>query len=64
MNQQIQPYQIIPVQTVQPLAPITPQAIQAIMGVIGVIWMGAFVLQQVIKVAKGEEIEKPPPIVS
>ncbi|GAJ02250.1 unnamed protein product [marine sediment metagenome] len=45
--------------TVSPLA-IQAQWIQAVMGVIMAVWMGAFVVQQVVKVAKGEEVERPP----
>lgn len=55
MNQLIQPAQVV-----QPLAPITPQTFQAVMGVVMLVWMGAFVVSQVIKVFKGEEVEKPP----
>ncbi len=54
MNQQIQP------QAVQVPLQVTPQAFQAVMGVIMAVWVGAFVLQQVIKVFKGEVVEKPP----
>lgn len=48
MNQQIQP-QVV-----------TPQSVQAALAVIMVVWVGAWVLSQVIKVFKGEEVEKPP----
>ena len=50
MNQQIQ----------TSLTQVTAQQLQGIMAGIMAIWVGAFVLQQVIKVFKGEVIEKPP----
>lgn len=49
--------------TVQPLQ-VEAQALQAVMAVIMAVWVGAFVLQQVIKVFKGEVIEKPPLMVA
>lgn len=58
MNQQIQPQQIQPVQA--PLGQVTPQSLQAALAVIMAVWAGAWVLSQVIKVFKGEEVEKPP----
>jgi len=57
VNQLVQPAQVV-----QPLAPVTPESFQVVMGVVMAVWAGAFVLQQVIKVIKGEEIEKPPVI--
>lgn len=48
MNQQIQPL------TVQ------VQGLQAVMAAIMAVWLGVYVLSQVIKVFKGEVIEKPP----
>lgn len=50
-------YSITP--TVQPLQ-VQAESFTAVMAIIMAIWAGAFVLQQVIKVFKGEEIEKPP----
>ena len=55
MNQQVQPQQV-PIT----IAPVTAESFAAVMGVIMAIWAGVFVLQQVIKVFKGEEIERPP----
>jgi len=51
---------IIPQEQVQPLSQVTAESFTAVMSVIMLIWMGAFVVQQVIKVIKREEIEKPP----
>jgi len=42
----------------QPIVQI--QAFQAVMGVIMAIWFAGYVLQQVIKMFKGEVVEKPP----
>ncbi|GAI64362.1 unnamed protein product [marine sediment metagenome] len=50
MTQQIQPS----------LTQVTAQQLQAVMAGIMAVWVGAFVLSQVIKVFKGEVIEKPP----
>jgi len=36
------------------------QSFTTVIGVLMTIWAGAWVLQQVIKVFKGEEVEKPP----
>jgi len=47
---------------VSPLA-IQAQWIQGVMGVIMLVWMGTFVMQQVVKGVKGEEVEKPPLLV-
>ncbi len=44
--------------TVQPLE-ITAQSFAAVMSVIMAVWAGTWVLSQVIKVFKGEEVEKP-----
>ncbi|GAI69798.1 unnamed protein product, partial [marine sediment metagenome] len=58
--------QILPQEQVQPLvvqAPlgqITAQSFTTVISVIMVVWTGTFVLSQVIKVVKGEEVEKPP----
>ncbi|MBA7548665.1 hypothetical protein ES705_41130 [subsurface metagenome] len=54
---------VIPQEQVQPI--VTPTLLQvqsftATMSVIMAVWVGTFVLSQVIKVVKGEEIEKPP----
>ena len=54
MNQQV-----VPQEQVQPLT-VQAQWISAVASVIMVVWMGAFVVQQVIKVVKREEIERPP----
>jgi len=51
--------QIVLQEQVQPLQ-VTAQSFTAVMSVIMIVWMGAFVVQQVIKVIKREEIEKPP----
>ena len=60
MDDQIQPYQQIqPQEQMQ----VTAQSLQAILATIMVVWAGTFVLSQVIKVIKGEEIEKPPLLV-
>lgn len=45
-------------QQVQSLT-VQAQWLQAAMGVIMLVWMGAFVVSQMVKVIKGEEIEKP-----
>ncbi|GAI53117.1 unnamed protein product, partial [marine sediment metagenome] len=44
------------------VSPLTIQAqwFQAVMGVVMLVWMGTFVAGQMIKVVKGEEIERPP----
>ncbi len=57
--------QIVPQEQVQPLvAPtlsqVTAESFATVTSVIMLVWMGAFVVQQVIKVVKKEEIEKPP----
>lgn len=39
---------------------VTAQTFQVVMGVIMAVWMGAWVLSQVVRVVKGEEVEKPP----
>ena len=39
---------------------VTPQSLQFVMGVIMAVWAGTWVLSQVIKVVKGEEVERPP----
>ncbi|GAI62712.1 unnamed protein product, partial [marine sediment metagenome] len=54
---------IQPQEQVQPL--VTPTLLQvqsftATMSVIMAVWAGTWVLSQVIKVFKGEEVEKPP----
>lgn len=36
------------------------QWIQGVIGVIMTIWMAVFVTQQVVRMFKGEEVEKPP----
>lgn len=56
---------IVPQEQVQPLvAPtlsqITAESFTTVMSVIMLVWTGTFVLSQVIKVVKGEEVEKPP----
>lgn len=64
----IQPQQITVRETVVPISYEQAQAqplvqaqwLQAVMGVVMAVWMAAFVLQQVIKVVKGEIIEEPP----
>ena len=56
MNQLIQPQEQIPV----PLSQVTAESFTAVMSVIMAVWAGAWVLSQVIKVVKGEEVEKPP----
>ncbi|MBA7506498.1 hypothetical protein ES706_05189 [subsurface metagenome] len=56
VNQQVQPLQVAAVSPSQ----VTAQTFQVVMGVIMVVWMGTWVLSQVIKVFKGEEVEKPP----
>lgn len=57
MNQLVQPHgQIGAAQVLQ----VTPQTLQFVMGVIMAVWAGTWVLSQVIKVVKGEEVEKPP----
>ena len=52
-------YEQAQAQQVQPLT-VQAQWIQAVVGVIMTIWLGVFVLQQVVRVFKGEEVEKPP----
>ena len=48
MTQQIQPQQL------------TAQWFEYVVPVIFAVWVGTFVLSQVVKIAKGEEVEKPP----
>ena len=60
MNQQIQPYEIQGQVVQAPLGQVTPQTLQAVMAAIMAVWAGVWVLSQVIKVFKGEVIEKPP----
>ena len=55
MNQPVQPYQVP-----APLGQVTAESFAVVMSVIMAVWAGAFVLQQVVKVFKGEVIEKPP----
>ncbi len=55
MNQPVQPYQVPAT-----LAPVTPESFTAVMSVIMAVWAGVFVLQQIVKVFKGEEVKKPP----
>ena len=55
---------IIPQEQVQPLvAPtlsqVTAESFTAVMSVIMAVWAGTWVLSQVIKVFKGEEVERP-----
>lgn len=52
--------QLIVPQQVQPLSQVTAESFTAVMSVIMLVWTGTFVLSQVIKVVKGEEVEKPP----
>ena len=59
MNGQIQPQQLQPLVVQAPLQ-VTSQSLQGILAAIMAVWVGAFVLSQVLKVFKGEEIEKPP----
>lgn len=54
MNQQVQPLQV------QAPLQVTAESFTAVMSVIIAVWAGVFVLSQIIKVFKGEEIEKPP----
>ena len=60
MNGQIQPQQLQPLEVQAPPGQVTAQSLQAILAAIMAVWVGAFVLSQVLKVFKGEEIEKPP----
>jgi hypothetical protein len=39
---------------------VQPQLVQGILAAIMVVWMATYVLSQVIKGFKGEEVEKPP----
>ena len=61
MNQLIQPQE-----QVQPLQVPTPPQVTPLftfsttMSVIMAVWAGTWVISQVIKVVKGEEVEKPP----
>ena len=57
MDDQIQPYQQI---QPQGQMQVTAQSLQAVMAAIMAVWAGVWVLSQVIKVFKGEVIEKPP----
>lgn len=41
---------------------IQPQTFQAAIGAIMAVWFGVYVLQQVIRVFKGEVVEKPTPL--
>lgn len=59
MNQLVQPVRV----EVNQALMLEAQWIQAVMGVIMTVWMGVFVLSQVKKVIKGEEVEKPPMVV-
>ncbi|GAI94828.1 unnamed protein product [marine sediment metagenome] len=59
MFQQIQPQQAQPL-VAPTLSQVTVQSFTATMSVIMAIWAGTWVLSQVIKVVKGEEVEKPP----
>ena len=62
MNQQVQPLvvPVLPAQVPAPLNQVTAESFAAVMSVIMAIWAGAWVLQQVLKVFKGEEVERPP----
>lgn len=60
MNQPIQPYELISPQVVQAPLQVTPQSFAAVMSVIMAVWAGTWVLSQIIKVFKGEEVERPP----
>ncbi|GAI58969.1 unnamed protein product [marine sediment metagenome] len=59
MNQLIVPQQVQSLEQAQPLT-VQAQWISSVTSVIMIVWMGAFVVQQVIKVIKREEIERPP----
>ncbi|GAI88949.1 unnamed protein product [marine sediment metagenome] len=54
MNQQVQPLLI------QAPLQVTAESFTAVMNVIMAVWAGTWVLSQVIKTFKGEEVEKPP----
>ncbi len=58
MNQLVQPSG--QVGATQVALQVTPQTLQFVMGVIMAVWAGTWVLSQVIKVVKGEEVERPP----
>ena len=47
-------------QQIQPLGQVTAESFAMVMSVIMAVWTGVFVLQQVVKVFKGEEVERPP----
>ncbi|MBA7534585.1 hypothetical protein ES705_26834 [subsurface metagenome] len=59
MVQQIVPQQVQPYQAPAPLSQVTAESFTAVMSVIMAVWAGTWVLSQVIKVFKGEEVEKP-----
>lgn len=58
MNQLIQPQE--QVQSLVTPTLLQVQSFTATMSVIMAVWAGTWVLSQVIKVFKGEEVEKPP----
>jgi len=55
MFQQIVPQEQVPA----PLSQVTPESFTATMSVVMAVWASVWVLSQVIKVFKGEEIERP-----
>ena len=59
MNQQLQPQEQVQPLVVQTLPQVTAESFTAVMSVIMAVWAGTWVLSQVIKVFKGEEVEKP-----
>lgn len=59
MNQLIVPQQAQPL-VAPTLSQVTAESFTTVMSVIMLVWTGTFVLSQVIKVVKGEEVEKPP----
>jgi len=60
MNQLIISQEQVQPLVVQTLPQVTAESFATVTSVIMIVWMGAFVVQQVIKVVKREEIERPP----
>lgn len=59
MNQLSQSYEVQS-QAVQTPLQVTPQQVQVVMGIIMTVWVGAWVLSQIVKMVKGKEVERPP----
>lgn len=55
---QVRPQQVQPVQA--PAGQVSPQLVQGIMVAIMMVWVVTYVISQVVKLVKGEEVERPP----